>query len=107
MDIRTTVGLKVETTEMSLVLPSQSAAGVLHAYFDNQLVFDVVQPDLLAVKLYSKGLFSETVRTSATTMMISYASNNTEQAFTPIRERITDRSVEVIGCYPTVEALSE
>ena len=106
MDIRTTVGLKVETTEMSLVLPS-SAASVPHAYLDNQLVFDVVQPDLLAVKLYSKGLFSETVRTSATAMMISYASNNTEQAFTPIRERITDRSVEVIGRYPTVEALSE
>ena len=102
MDIRINVGLKVETTRVSLVLPSSAAekqsTSVLHAHFD-QLV---VQPDLLNVKLYSKGLISETVSTRVTTM--TSANYTAEQVVTLINDTciITNGSIEVMGHYPTL-----
>ena len=102
MDIRTTVGLKVETTRVSLVLPSSAAekqSSVLHAHFA-QLV---VQPELLTVKLYSKGLISDTVKTRVTTM----TSATVEQIVTLINDTwiIADGLIEVIGHYPTLQSV--
>ena len=84
------------------MLPSSTAekqSSVLHAHFD-QLV---VQPDLLAVKLYSKGLISETVKTRVTTM--TSANNTVDQAITLISDIITDGSIEVMGHYPTLQSV--
>ena len=84
------------------MLPSSTAekqSSVLHAHFDQQ----VVQPDLLAVKLYSKGLISETVSTRITTM--TSANNTVDQAVTLISGIITNGSIEVMGHYPTLQSV--
>ena len=101
MDNRTTVGLKVETTRVSLVLPSsaEKQSSVLHAHFD-QLI---VQPDLLAVKLYSKGLISEIVETRVTTMTSTI--HTVDQAVTLISDIITNGSIEMMGHYPTLQSV--
>ena len=109
MDIRTTVGPKVETTGVSPVLPSSAAekqSGVLHAHFYNRPVFGLVQPDLLAVKLYSKGLISDTAKTRVVTMTsVNYTDEQTVTSISGVKEQITDRSVVVIGHYPILQSV--